>query len=76
MQDGDTGDMIFDVATLVTVLSEAMTLEPGDVIATGTPAGVGYARKPPVFLREGDQIEIEIEGIGKATNPIARRQQL
>ena len=73
MQDGDTGDMIFDVATLVTVLSEAMTLEPGDVIATGTPAGVGYARKPPVFLREGDQIEIEIEKIGKATNLIARR---
>ncbi len=73
MQDGDTGDMIFDVATLVTVLSEAMTLEPGDVIATGTPAGVGYARKPPVFLREGDEIEIEIERIGKATNLIARR---
>ncbi len=73
MQNGDTGDMIFDVATLVTVLSEAMTLEPGDVIATGTPAGVGYARKPPVFLREGDEIEIEIERIGKATNPVARR---
>ncbi len=73
MQDGDTGDMIFDVATLITILSEAMTLEPGDVIATGTPAGVGYAKKPPVFLREGDQIEIEIERIGKATNPIARR---
>ena len=75
MQDGDTGDMIFDVATLITVLSEAMTLEPGDVIATGTPAGVGYARRPPIFLREGDQIEIEIQGVGKATNPIARRQQ-
>ena len=75
MQDGDTGDMIFDVATLITVLSEAMTLEPGDVIATGTPAGVGYARKPPVFLREGDQIEIEIARIGKATNPVARRGQ-
>ncbi len=75
MQDGDTGDMIFDVASLVTILSEAMTLEPGDVIATGTPAGVGYARKPPVFLREGDQVEIEIERIGRATNPIARRTQ-
>ena len=73
MQQGDTGDMIFDVATLVTVLSEAMTLEPGDVIATGTPAGVGYARKPPVFLRVGDEIEIEIERIGKVTSPIARR---
>ena len=75
MQDGDTGDLIFDVASLVTFLSEAMTLEPGDVIATGTPAGVGYARKPPVFLREGDQVEIEIERIGKATNPISRRGQ-
>ena len=73
MQDGDTGDMIFDVATLVTTLSEAMTLEPGDVIATGTPAGVVYARKPPVFLRLGDEIEIEIERIGKVTSPIARR---
>ena len=73
MQDGDTGDMIFDVATLVTTLSEAMTLEPGDVIATGTPAGVGYARKPPVFLSVGDTIEIEIERIGKVTSPIARR---
>jgi 2-keto-4-pentenoate hydratase/2-oxohepta-3-ene-1,7-dioic acid hydratase in catechol pathway len=51
-------------------LSEAMTLEPGDVIAMGTPAGVGYARKPPVFMRHGDTIEIEIEGIGVLRNPV------
>jgi acylpyruvate hydrolase len=73
MQDSNTGDLIFDVATLITTLSEAMTLEPGDVIATGTPSGVGYARNPPVFMREGDRIEIEIEQIGILANTIARR---
>lgn len=73
MQDSNTADMIFDVAALITTLSEAMTLEPGDVIATGTPSGVGYARTPPVFLREGDRIEVEIEGIGTAINPVARQ---
>ena len=70
MQDGNTGDMIFDVATLIETLSEVMTLEPGDVIATGTPAGVGYARTPPVFLKAGDVCEVEIEGIGTISNPI------
>ncbi|WP_374943772.1 fumarylacetoacetate hydrolase family protein [Sphingomonas sp.] len=73
MQDSNTADMVFDAATLITILSEAMTLEPGDVIATGTPAGVGYARTPPVFMREGDRIEIEIEAIGNAANVVARR---
>ena len=73
MQDSNTGDMIFDVATLIATLSEAMTLEPGDVIATGTPSGVGYARKPAVFMRPGDRIEIEIEGIGTLANTVARR---
>ena len=67
MQDGDTADMIFDVAT---PLSEAMTLEPGDVIATGTTSGVGYARTPPVFLHHGDVCEVEIEGIGVLSNRI------
>ena len=70
MQAGNTSEMIFDVATLVTVLSEVMTLEPGDVIATGTPAGVGYARKPPLFMHDGDVCEITIEGIGTLSNPI------
>jgi len=73
MQDSTTADMIFDVATLIATLSEAMTLEPGDVIATGTPSGVGYARKPPVFMRPGDVCEIEIEGIGVLSNTIAAR---
>jgi acylpyruvate hydrolase len=74
MQDANTAHMIFDVASLIRILSEAMTLEPGDVIATGTPAGVGYARNPPVYLREDDQIEVEIEGIGRATNVVARQR--
>ena len=67
--------MIFNVASLIATLSEAMTLEPGDVIATGTPSGVGYARKPPVFLRDGDRIEVEIERIGTLANVVARREQ-
>lgn len=71
MQDSDTADMIFDTATLIEILSEAMTLEPGDVIATGTPAGVGYARKPPHFLKPGDVCEVEIAGIGVLTNTVA-----
>lgn len=71
MQDSTTADMIFSVAKLVSLLSEAMTLEPGDVIATGTPSGVGYARTPPVFLRPGDVCEIEIEGIGILCNGVA-----
>ena len=73
MQDSNTADMIFDVATLIAVLSAAMTLEPGDVIATGTPSGVGYARTPPVYMRPGDVTEIEIESIGILTNVVARR---
>jgi acylpyruvate hydrolase len=72
LQDSNTADMIFDVATLIATLSETMTLEPGDVIATGTPSGVGYARTPPVFMRPGDVCEIEIDGIGTLGNPIGR----
>jgi 2-keto-4-pentenoate hydratase/2-oxohepta-3-ene-1,7-dioic acid hydratase in catechol pathway len=67
-QDSNTAEMVFDVATLISLLSEVMTLEPGDVIATGTPAGVGYARKPPRFLKPGDVCEVEIEGIGRLIN--------
>jgi acylpyruvate hydrolase len=70
MQNGNTADMIFPVARTVALMSEVMTLEPGDVIITGTPAGVGYARKPPVFLRPGDVCEIEIEGLGTLSNPV------
>ena len=70
MQDANTSLMITSVAQAIVLLSECMTLEIGDVIAMGTPAGVGYARKPPVFMRAGDTIEIEIEGIGILANPI------
>ncbi len=58
MQGSTTADMIFPVARLMSLLSETMTLDPGDVIATGTPSGVGYARKPPVYMRPGDICEI------------------
>jgi len=70
MQNANTRDMIFDIATLVATASEAMTLEPGDIFVSGTPAGVGFARKPPVWMKDGDVCEIEIEGIGTLVNPI------
>jgi 2-keto-4-pentenoate hydratase/2-oxohepta-3-ene-1,7-dioic acid hydratase in catechol pathway len=70
MQDSITNDLIFDTRTLISYLSDAMTLLPGTVIMTGTPSGVGFARKPPVFLRDGDVVEIEIEGIGTLRNPV------
>ncbi|MFC3125523.1 fumarylacetoacetate hydrolase family protein [Pseudoroseomonas globiformis] len=70
LQDSNTSDMIFSVPRILTILSEAMTLEPGDIIATGTPSGVGYPRKPPVFMKAGDVAEIEIEGIGILSNPV------
>lgn len=70
VQDSTTGDMIFSVARCIAILSEAMTLEPGDVIATGTPSGVGYARKPPLFLAPGMRMEVEVEGIGVLRNTI------
>ncbi len=64
MQDGNTRDMIFDIPTIIESLSGGMTLEPGDIISTGTPSGVGFARTPPVFLNPGDKVEGEVEGIG------------
>jgi 2-keto-4-pentenoate hydratase/2-oxohepta-3-ene-1,7-dioic acid hydratase in catechol pathway len=70
MQDWNTNDMIFDVPALIEFLSGSTTLLPGTVILTGTPHGVGGARKPPVFLKQGDSITIEIETIGALTNPI------
>lgn len=70
MQDANTGDMVFPVAETVALLSECLTLEPGDLLVMGTPAGVGYARKPPVWMKNGDTIEIEIERIGVLSNPI------
>lgn len=70
MQDGTSDDMIFPVARAVSLMSEIMTLEPGDLIAMGTPAGVGHARKPPVWMKPGDEIVIEIDGIGRLQNTI------
>ena len=64
MQDGNTRDMIFDIPTTIASLSSGMTLEPGDIISTGTPSGVGFARVPPIFLKPGDHVEGEVEGIG------------
>jgi len=70
MQDSNTSDMIFSTARCVSLLSEFMTLEPGDLIATGTPSGVAHARKPPAWMKAGDTVEVEVEGIGVLSNPI------
>lgn len=70
MQDWNTNDMVFDVPTLIEFLSASKTLLPGTVIMTGTPHGVGFARKPPVWLKQGDTVTIDIEKIGSLTNPV------
>ena len=70
MQDGTTADLVFGAAELVAAASACMTLEPGDLILTGTPAGVGFARKPPVYLKAGDRLEVSIEGIGSLVNSV------
>ncbi|MEP6739572.1 MAG: fumarylacetoacetate hydrolase family protein [Caldimonas sp.] len=70
MQQASTSDMIWGVAETIALLSQALTLEPADVIVTGTPAGVGQARKPPVWMKAGDVYEVEIEGVGTLRNPI------
>ena len=70
LQSATTSSMIFDVATLIKEASTIFKLEPGDIIVTGTPSGVGFVRKPPIFMRPGDTCEIEIEGIGILSNPI------
>lgn len=70
MQESNTDQLIFGVPQLIEFISESITLEPGDVIATGTPAGVGFARKPPVFLKPGDEMKVTIEGLGGLNNPV------
>jgi 5-carboxymethyl-2-hydroxymuconate isomerase len=70
MQNSTTANMVFGVAEIIAFVSQAITLEPGDLIATGTPAGVGVFRDPPVLLKPGDEITIEIDGIGALTNPV------
>jgi 2-keto-4-pentenoate hydratase/2-oxohepta-3-ene-1,7-dioic acid hydratase in catechol pathway len=71
VQSSNTEHLIFDVATLVFTISQAMTLEPGDLIVTGTPSGIGHARNPRLYMKPGDIVEVEIEGIGTLTNSIA-----
>jgi 2-keto-4-pentenoate hydratase/2-oxohepta-3-ene-1,7-dioic acid hydratase in catechol pathway len=72
MQDSNTSQMIFDVPSVLAYLSQVFTLEPGDLIFTGTPPGVGFARKPPIFLKDGDVTEVEIEGIGVLRNSVVQ----
>lgn len=74
MQDSNTSDMIFNIPTLISFLSQSTTLLPGTVILTGTPPGVGFARTPPVFLQDGDQVTIEIEHIGRLSNPVMKEK--
>jgi 2-keto-4-pentenoate hydratase/2-oxohepta-3-ene-1,7-dioic acid hydratase in catechol pathway len=72
MQDSSTANMIFSVAEIIAYVSRVITLEPGDLIATGTPAGVGVFREPKVLLQDGDEVTIEIEGLGALTNPVRK----
>ena len=71
MQSDNTDNMMFPVAETLAYITQGMTLEPGDIIVTGTPSGVGFARKPPVWMKNGDSCEVDIEGIGVLVNPIA-----
>lgn len=74
LQDGNTKDMIFPISELIPFITRTITLRAGDVISTGTPAGVGFARKPPVFLKPGDVIEVGVEGIGELRNPVSPKR--
>jgi acylpyruvate hydrolase len=74
LQNSNTSMMIFGVRQLIAFISEGITLEAGDVISTGTPHGVGFAQKPPVFLKDGDEVIVEVEGIGKLSNPVKANQ--
>jgi 2,4-diketo-3-deoxy-L-fuconate hydrolase len=74
LQNSRTEQLIFGIPQLIEFLSRSISLEPGDVIATGTPPGVGFARKPPIFLKPGDRMEVEIDGLGTLSNPVAGPQ--
>jgi 2-keto-4-pentenoate hydratase/2-oxohepta-3-ene-1,7-dioic acid hydratase in catechol pathway len=73
LQSSDTGQMVFGVAELVSFISRTITLEPGDLLVTGTPAGVGMAADPPRFLRPGDRMRVEIDGLGELENTVRAR---
>jgi len=75
MQSSNTGKMIFKVAYLISYISQGITLEPGDVIATGTPDGVGIFRKPPVLLKAGDVYEVTVEKLGTLRNPVIEEKE-
>lgn len=74
LQDSTTAQLIFKIPALVSYLSQGLTLEAGDIVLTGTPPGVGYTRKPPVLLKPGDVVEIEIDGVGLLRNPVSARE--
>jgi 2-keto-4-pentenoate hydratase/2-oxohepta-3-ene-1,7-dioic acid hydratase in catechol pathway len=74
MQDSSTAQMIFSVAEIIAYVSQIITLEPGDLIATGTPAGVGVFRDPKVLLEDGDEVSVEIQGVGTLTNPVQKER--
>jgi 2-keto-4-pentenoate hydratase/2-oxohepta-3-ene-1,7-dioic acid hydratase in catechol pathway len=74
LQHSNTNDLIFKIPELIAFLSSVFTLEPGDVIATGTPSGVGFARKPPRWLRPGDEVVVRVEGLGELRNPVVAEQ--
>lgn len=76
LQNGNSNDLIFDVPTLISYISSFTPLLPGDIISTGTPQGVGFTRKPPIFLKPGDVVEIEVEGIGVLRNPVIAEAEL
>jgi 2-keto-4-pentenoate hydratase/2-oxohepta-3-ene-1,7-dioic acid hydratase in catechol pathway len=74
LQDSSTAQMIFSVAEIIAYVSRVITLEPGDLIATGTPAGVGVFRDPKILLKDGDEVSVEIEGLGTLTNPVQKER--
>jgi 2-keto-4-pentenoate hydratase/2-oxohepta-3-ene-1,7-dioic acid hydratase in catechol pathway len=74
LQDSSTAQMIFSVAEIIAYVSQVITLEPGDLIATGTPAGVGVFRDPKVLLADGDEVSVEIDGLGTLTNPVQKER--
>jgi 2-keto-4-pentenoate hydratase/2-oxohepta-3-ene-1,7-dioic acid hydratase in catechol pathway len=76
VQDGTTADMIFSIADTIAFISRTLTLEPGDIIATGTPAGVGISRDPPILLDDGDLVEVEVEGVGRLSNRMVASVQV